>query len=204
MIAQVLVELMNKNVDKTFDYLVPSTMQDKIVVGIRVKVPFGNRTLEGFVLSLSNDSNYQKLKSIIEIVDDTIVLNEELLTLGKQLKERTLATLISCYQVMLPKALKAKEGVVVPIRYEKMISLNGSVPKDITFSSKQQQIITLLEKGTCSKKELQAISSSSVETLLKKGIITEEKVERYRLMEDVVKAPRYPFTEEQQKVVHQV
>ena len=204
MIAQVLVELMNKNVDKTFDYLVPSTMQDKIVVGIRVKVPFGNRTLEGFVLSLSNDSNYQKLKSIIEIVDDTIVLNEELLTLGKQLKERTLATLISCYQVMLPKALKAKEGVVVPIRYEKMISLNGSVPKDITFSSKQQQIITLLEKGTCSKKGLQAISSSSVETLLKKGIITEEKVERYRLMEDVVKALRYPLTEEQQKVVHQV
>ena len=64
MIAQVLVELMNKNVDKTFDYLVPSTMQDKITVGIRVKVPFGNRTLEGFVLSLSNDSNYQKLKSI--------------------------------------------------------------------------------------------------------------------------------------------
>ena len=50
MIVKVLIEISNINIDKTFDYLVPSFLYEKIKKGIRVKVPFNNRILEGFVL----------------------------------------------------------------------------------------------------------------------------------------------------------
>ena len=69
MIAKVLVELSNKNIDKTFDYTIPNNLLSKVKVGIRVKVPFANQTLEGFVLGISNYSNYQDLKEITLSVD---------------------------------------------------------------------------------------------------------------------------------------
>ena len=45
MVAKVIVEVGAKSVDKTFDYLVPTKIQDKIKVGARVKVPFGHQHL---------------------------------------------------------------------------------------------------------------------------------------------------------------
>ena len=61
MVVNVLVELSSKNIDKTFDYIVPSNLEDKIKIGKRVTVPFGHQTLEGFVLG-TNDTEYENLK----------------------------------------------------------------------------------------------------------------------------------------------
>ena len=61
MVVNVLVELSSKNIDKTFDYIVPSYLEDKIKIGKRVTVPFGHQTLEGFVLG-TNDTEYDNLK----------------------------------------------------------------------------------------------------------------------------------------------
>ena len=52
MIAEVLVEIKAKNIDKTFSYLIPNELKEKIKVGIRVLVPFGKQKLEGFVLNI--------------------------------------------------------------------------------------------------------------------------------------------------------
>ena len=49
MVVGVLVEITSKSVDRIFDYLVPKSLEDKIEIGKRVKVPFGNRTLVGFI-----------------------------------------------------------------------------------------------------------------------------------------------------------
>ena len=119
MVVGVLVELSSKNIDKIFDYSVPDDLASNMKIGIRVTVPFGRLTLEGFVLDIkdSNDSDIE-LKEIISIVDEDIVLNDELLNLGKIMRDKTLSTLISCYQTMLPKALKAKNGRVVNIKYD--------------------------------------------------------------------------------------
>ena len=89
MIIGVLVELSNKNIDKIFDYSVPDNLKDKIKVGIRVKVPFGKMELEGFVIEIKNSSDIS-VKDILEVVDDEVILNEELLELGKKIQEDTL------------------------------------------------------------------------------------------------------------------
>ena len=52
MIVGVLVELSNKNIDRIFDYKVSNDLIDDIKLGIRVEVPFGNQTFEGFILEI--------------------------------------------------------------------------------------------------------------------------------------------------------
>ena len=111
MVAKVLVELSNRNIDKCFTYNVPLELEKNIKVGIRVEVPFGKQYLEGFVLELSSDACDEiELKDIKRLVDNEVILNDELLKLGEYIKDKTLCTLISAYQVMLPKALKAKNN----------------------------------------------------------------------------------------------
>ena len=118
MYASVLVELSNFNIDKTFTYHVPEKFINDIKCGIRVLVPFNNQILEGFVLKIEDEleSDYE-VKDIIEVVDSEVILNDELLELGKYISEKTISTLISSYQVMLPKALKARNGDKVNIKY---------------------------------------------------------------------------------------
>lgn len=184
MIAGVLVELSNKNIDKIFDYSVPSTLQGLIKIGIRVEVPFGNQRLEGFVLEIKSESNSSTLKDIFGVVDSEIVLNSELLQLGEKMRDITLSTLISCYQVMLPKALKAKHGVSINKKYDTFYRLNNSVNLD-KLNDKQMRIVELCkEKGLVLKKELSEISSSSLNTLINKNILIEEVREHYRLNYD--------------------
>ena len=82
MIVGVLVEITNRNVvDKIFDYIVPKNLESDIKVGIRVSVPFGRMTLEGFVMEIKESSKLDDLKEIIDIVDKDVVLNDELLEL---------------------------------------------------------------------------------------------------------------------------
>lgn len=179
MYIKVLVELSAFNIDKTFTYHVKDELIDKIKIGIRVLVPFHNQKLEGFILEIIKE-NYDDydIKEIIDIVDIEPILTPELLELGKWISEDTLSTLISSYQVMLPKALKAKNGKSVHIKYQKVVEIDNL---NIELNEKQQQIIDKInEKGKCLYKELKKINSS-VDTLIKKGILKVKEMEEYRL-----------------------
>jgi len=201
MVADVLVELTNKAVDQTFTYKIPSTFINDIKVGIRVLVPFGSRKLEGFVLKIREDytSDYE-LKEIIDLVDNEPVLNMELLELGEYMSKKTLATLSSCYQTMLPKALKAKNNYKMNEKYIKYIRL---INKDYTGKNdNQNKIISLLKLGDIEKKE---IVSSSLNTLIKNNVVEEYTKEVYRLNKDIKKEKcNITLTEKQQDVVNEV
>ena len=204
MVAKVLVELSNKNIDKTFDYIVPESLISKIKVGIRVTVPFAHQTLEGFVLSISDfsDTDYE-LKEIIDVVDTDVILNDELLLLGKYISDTTLSTLIAAYQAMLPKALKAKNGVIVSKKMESYLVLNEVF--DLKLNDKQLEIINMIkENGRVLKKNANLISNSSVKTLLKKGIIKEIEEEVYRLNHESDIKTKFPLTPLQQQAVDTV
>ena len=202
MIAKVIVELSNKNIDKTFDYLIPNNLLDLVKVGIRVKVPFGNQILEGFVLEIS-DTSSTDLKEIIDVVDKEPILNKELLELGKYMQDITLSTLISCYQAMLPSALKAKNGRNINKKMDTYIVLEKL--DNIKYNDKQREILDLvLNNGKVLKNRLSKISASSLKTLINKGILREEKCEVYRLNRSGEKKEKYPLTDKQQSVVDRV
>ena len=64
MYAQVIVDLSSSEVDRLFTYAVPPEMRPQ--PGQQVEVPFGPRTLEGFVVSLTDETDVppEKLKPL--------------------------------------------------------------------------------------------------------------------------------------------
>lgn len=204
MIIGVLVELSNKNIDRVFDYSVPDCFLDKIKLGIRVKVPFGKMELEGFVVEVKDSSDVE-IKDILDVIDDEAILNSELLELGKKMQEDTLATLISCYQIMLPKALKAKNGQVINKKFDTYYYLNKDIVCYGKLSTSQEKIINLcMEKEFVLRKELVDISLSSLNTLIKKNILLEKKLEHYRLSYNEKIEAKKELTNDQKLVVDEV
>ena len=185
MFAEVLVEYTNKAVDKTFTYIIPDTLKDTLKVGMKVKVPFGNKIINGIVLKITNTYNSEyELKSIKEVIMSEFCLNKELLSLGKYLSDKTLCTKIIAYQSMLPTSLKVKNQEHDYNKYDVYLSLN----KDIKIIDEyinnnkrcnaQINILNKLKKEKLLKKELQ---SSSTKKLLELDLIKEEYVQKYRI-----------------------
>ena len=128
MYAEVLIEYSAKSIDKSFTYIIPSKLKDIIKVGMKVLVPFGNKTINGFVTKIVNDytASYE-LKEIVDIVDEYFCLNDELMKLGVYLQSKTLCTKITAYQTMLPSSLKVKEQKTDYSKYLTYIELNKTV-----------------------------------------------------------------------------
>ncbi|NBW92497.1 MAG: hypothetical protein EBR53_08635, partial [Actinobacteria bacterium] len=59
-------------VDKVFDYLIPSDLQNKVAIGDRVRVPLHGRNVPGWVMEIGSteegftDVDPAKLRSVIK------------------------------------------------------------------------------------------------------------------------------------------
>lgn len=210
MYALVLVEIGVKNVDKYFTYHIPDNLEDKINIGIRVKVPFNTREISGFVIKIINkieDNNYE-VKDILEVIDNEEVLNLELLKLGEYISSKTLCSMITAYQTMLPKALKANHKVAMKPKNEVIAVLNKDTSEIYEYISicsykKQVEILkSIIENGS-----VKVISSniSSVTSLANKGLIKTISREVYRYNDNTIENKHAVFlNEEQSKVVKEV
>ena len=185
MYVSVLTQIGAKAVDQTFFYHVPKLLENNIKIGVRVRIPFGNMILDGFVLGISDNSSYDnsKIKDIINVIDEKPVLNKEMLLLGKYMSDNLLASLSSCYQVMLPKALKAEVKSNIKIKYDRYLHRIKSIEEIDRYigNCKYESQINLL----CKLKEgdiLITKMSSSINTIIKYGFasIIYEECKRYK------------------------
>jgi len=204
MVALVLVEVMSRTVDKTFSYNIPKELIDDVAVGKRVVVPFGRKQVEGFVLEIVDDitSDYH-LKDIISVNND-IVLTEELLSLGRAVSYSTLAPLISCYQAMLPKALKIKQKKEITKKYETYYKV---IDNSFKLSDKQAEIVNIIKDKTVSEKELvnvKKISKARLNLLVEKKVLAKELRESYRLEHNDISEEKNKLTPLQEKVAKEI
>ena len=58
MYANVIIQYGVKSLDHTFTYHIPDNLKEVVEVGKKVTVPFGKQTCNGFVISITNESNY--------------------------------------------------------------------------------------------------------------------------------------------------
>lgn len=207
MYVDVLVEIKNKHVDKTFTYKVPKSLEADVMVGKRVVVPFGKMTLEGYILNRKDQSDIET-KEILEVIDEEPVLNEEMMTLGTFVQEKTLASLSACYGAMLPKALKAKKSVTLNkkmVSYLKLAMSYEEIYAELTNDSQKRILELFQQEDLVLKKEANKISASAVKTMLKKEYIEqlEQEVYRYQLKE-VEKEAKKIFTPAQEKAYQKI
>ena len=209
MYASVIVEIGAKNVDKTFTYKIPSDMVDFIKIGSRVKVSFGKQLLEGFVLDIFDnikDIDYD-VKDIIELVDMEPILNKEMLELGREISNYTLCSLISAYQVMLPKALKASYDTNINIKKDKYLVLDCEIEKVNEYVNKCRysgQVVILnsiIDKGEVKIDRV----DSAIKTLIKHGLVKIITKEAYRYKYDNVSEDcKHVLNDEQEYAVKRI
>ena len=103
MIARVIVDVESSLVDKIFDY----SCFDEVKLGSRVLVPFGNRYIEGYVveLSTSTDVPQDKLKSIMKVLDEQVIL-PEMLELSKFMIQKYNLKTIDTLRLFLPSGMR--------------------------------------------------------------------------------------------------
>lgn len=126
MIAQVIVDVAARQTDRVFEYHVPSDIEKEIQVGSRVVVPFGPRKVQGFVVGLSETSNFKgKMKDLLVVVDEMPPLTPELVKLSADLAQNIYSYRIKILQAMLPWVMRAG--------YRKLLLPVSSKAKEMPF-----------------------------------------------------------------------
>jgi primosomal protein N' (replication factor Y) len=113
--------------DMAFTYAIPPGMEP--VVGGRVLVPFRQQRLSGVVVELHDrppqvNASAVKIKKVIEALDLSPVLDEQLLKLGKWIADYYLAPVGEVFRTMLPLSAEFKRSVVYRITDEGRMALH--------------------------------------------------------------------------------
>ncbi len=158
-----------KAVDRIFTYLAPSDMKDKIKVGSRVLVPFGtgNRTCEGYVMSMEPPGDAEKLKYVEKLYDDA-VFDKKGAQLIEYIRNSTVCTYGEAIRLLIPAGYGAE--------IEKIFLINPDADiESYALAPELKKVIELVENSNLSavdfKKKLNKEKTDALEFLIEKNII---------------------------------
>lgn len=164
--VQIVINNKSKQTDRLYTY---QCNDDSVSAGARVIVPFGkgNRRTEGYVFSVEEDSDVKdNIKSVIEILNDEIMLNEESIQICEWMREQYFCQYIDGIRCFIPTGASIQKYKYVQL-----------IHNEIEFSpeSIEYQIIQLLldKKKVELKKIIQMFENgeSRVKHLKKKGVV---------------------------------
>ena len=190
LIAQIVVDQVVYHIDKPYDYLLPEFSSDTNLIGKRALVPFGNGigTRQGLVIGMSDNTEYpiNKIKRIIAVLDETPILNDEMLKLALWLKDKTYCTYFDAIRILLPTGVSLK----MQIRY--------SICDNVVDAKPEEKVIVDYlsgkEDGVERDKLLKALGlpldSQILENMHRKGVLERNDVAVRRLKDPTVKMVR--------------
>jgi len=176
MFAKVVFPLPFRN---SFTYSIPDEFEELIVIGVRVVVPFGKRTLTGFVVDLINeadeaDSKYE-VKPIRDVLDLVPTFGKNELKFYEWVSEYYISSLGEALRNSVPYGLdiESKKRIVADMDFcfslfKEEANKTSTRAKILDLlSQKEVYTITLLQK-LVKKKSIYSI----LNTLEKKGALT--------------------------------
>ncbi|MGM9912020.1 replication restart helicase PriA [Floccifex sp.] len=165
----VYIEQQALELNKPFTY----ECDEDISVGCRVRVPFGNKEYIGIVNEIHVQSDYDKIKKVIEVIDKTPLLNEELMELAQWMSDTYVAPLIACYKTMLPPAMKPSSNKA------KIVFEQWAYPKesDELLTKHQFELLSSLSLPMKAS-EYRKQCKSCAKTLIEKGYIELREIEK--------------------------
>ncbi len=180
MIAKIVIDV---SLDREFDYAIPPELEAQVRVGSAVTVPFGNSHREGYVLALTETSDYDqsKLKAISGVSERRASIPEKLVDLGRWMAEYYCAPLEHAIRTLLPAAVR--HGKVRPLvrkiyfinelaAAEKAVLETADKPR---FRGQSAILKMLISSGDTSLDELKRLpgfSDSALKTLTKNELIS--------------------------------
>ena len=85
-----------------YTYAVPEDLDELVVPGVRVQVPFGRRSLVGYVVRRSASSEHGEVRSIAAVLEDTPLLLDQHVQLAEWIAHRYCAPLNEVIRAMVP------------------------------------------------------------------------------------------------------
>lgn len=193
--------LLDNAIDRPLDYFVPPVLEATLKPGTRVKVPLRKSHRFGTVLALKSDSAFPNASPILELVAETPYISPELFKLAEWMAQYYCTPLRKTLQVMLPASIRGqvnhKEQYLVSSDLSAQ-QLQGHCETLRRTYPLQANVLDLLlkhPKGLLLSKllETDAISSSAVQTLIKKKLLKKTTVQIDRsLLDDYEYFPTQP------------
>lgn len=181
MYAQVVVDISNDAVDRVFDYLaLPNTQ-----IGMRVLVPFAGRNVLGYVLDLTQTTNFDpnKIKTIKKNLESVPRLKPEILALCKFLSRRFFLRMSDCIKLALPSCVRL-DNAHEQIEYVCSLAMDLESAINIIGKRAKSQlgaVAHLSEQGEVKFADLvNLFGRVSVNTLVDKGIVLKTPLRRMR------------------------
>ena len=175
--AKVIIDQDAKALDREFVYVIPDDLE--VTFGERVVVPFGGRVLEGFVVDITDKTDYDisKIKSIIRTVDGFAVIKKEMLSLMHYMADNLHLKLASILRLFLPSEMRTGKVKELKVRYVRLKNDDVTMPKN---ARKQAEILEFLKINKVAKfSEISAeFGYAPLSSLVKKGeveVFFEEK-----------------------------
>ena len=214
MIAEVIIDRTAKKLNRTFDYNIPKELEDLVIVGSSVLVPFGNakKLEEAYVIGIKEKSSFE-VKDIAKVNHN---LTDRQIRLAKWMSKKYFCNVSECIKLMSAPGSKRKNEVkdktINGVYLKKEIEeIDFDVHSGKIKSEKQKRALEFLkenEGATASEVEMFTDCSKAIlKTLEKNGYLEfiEKKVERNPLEnKKIERTDKLKLTEEQQKAFEQI
>lgn len=164
--------------DRTFHYGIPERLTQDIAVGKRVFVPFTNRTVVGYVVGLSEESDVKDVKEILSVIDKEPIINEEMLKLTAWIKDNYFCSWGGAIEAVVPGGIKkGKEAIGTRLKDTDMEHKEYPPSVPHVLNEEQSKALKIIS-GFIEKKEYK--------TFLLYGITASGKTEVYLQSIDLV------------------
>ncbi len=211
--ADIIVDISHENLDKTYQYAVPSELEEKALIGALVSIPFGrgNRLIKGYIVGLSDNPkiDISFIKPIAEVVERGLIIESHLISLAYWIKENYGATMNDALKTVIPikKSIKNKEkkyiALLLPTEEvkEKLLEMQRK-----HYVAKIRLLEELLVKETIEYDYAVGqlkISSATIKSLEQTGFIkiTTERIYRNPVKRMEVVETGFKLNEDQQRIV---
>lgn len=190
--ANIIVDISHEKLDRTFQYIVPDGLADRIHTGSVVMIPFGkaDRMTKGYVLQLSEKPEYDlsKMKEIREVLTDEsqITGEDRLVELAAWMREMYGTTMIQALRTVLPvkQKMKQKEKKIIRLLTDE----KETMQKLAFFRQKNQRARLRLLEALSEEKEIPYefvtgklnVSAATVKAMEEQGILACESFKVYR------------------------
>jgi len=124
-IAEVIVDLPVREVDRIFDYLVPAEFTERVQVGSMVLVPFGKSKQIGYVVGFAGESKIERLLPVEAIINEKPAFGESMVELCRWIAKHYLSTISESLKLAIPPghAVKVIQSVRIKGRPEKPLTV---------------------------------------------------------------------------------
>ncbi|WP_433184805.1 primosomal protein N' [Actinoallomurus sp. CA-150999] len=129
-VARVAVDMSLPHLDRPFDYLVPSDLDEKAVPGCRVRVRFAGQLVDGFLLERVEESDHDgRLSFVDRVISPEPVLTPEIAALAREVADRYAGTLADVLRLAVPPRHARVEAERRPAVAEATVRIPGGARK---------------------------------------------------------------------------